>query len=176
MGALRSDFPLNKFMTNSDQTPSVFPLGISRRQLLNLAVGAASFPAFSRAASAQNYPSRPVRIIVGFPAGGASDITARLLGQWLTVRLGQQFIIENRPGAGTNIATEAVAKSPPDGYTLLFVSVANTVNATLYERLNFDFIRDIAPVAALIRSPLVMEVNPSVPASTKYRIHRHGQS
>ena len=153
-------------MTNSDQTPSVFPLGISRRQLLNLAVGAASLPAFSRAARAQNYPSRPVRIIVGFTAGGASDITARLLGQWLTVRLGQQFIIENRPGAGTNIATEAVAKSPPDGYTLLLVSVANTVNATLYERLNFDFIRDIAPVAALIRSPLVMEVNPSVPAST----------
>ena len=161
-----SDYSLNKFMTSPDQTPSVFPLGISRRQVLNLAVGAASLPAFSRAARAQNYPSRPVRIIVGFPAGGASDITARLLGQWLTVRLGQQFIIENRPGAGTNIATEAVAKSPPDGYTLLLVSVANTVNATLYERLNFDFIRDIAPVAALIRSPLVMEVNPSVPAST----------
>lgn len=153
-------------MTNPDQTPSVFPLGISRRQFLNLAVGAASFPAFSRGARAQNYPSRPVRIIVGFTAGGASDITARLLGQWLTVRLGHQFIIENRPGAGTNIASEAVAKSPPDGYTLLLVSVANTVNATLYERLNFDFIRDIAPVAALIRSPLVMEVNPSVPAST----------
>ena len=129
-------------------------------------MGAASFPAFSRGARAQNYPSRPVRIIVGFTAGGASDITARLLGQWLTVRLGHQFIIENRPGAGTNIASEAVAKSPPDGYTLLLVSVANTVNATLYERLNFDFIRDIAPVAALIRSPLVMEVNPSVPAST----------
>lgn len=150
-------------MTNSEQPLSV---GISRRQVLNLAVGAASLPVFSRAASAQNYPSRPVRIIVGFPAGGASDITARLLGQWLTVRLGQQFIIENRPGAGTNIGTEAVAKSPPDGYTLLLVSAANTVNATLYERLNFDFIRDIAPVAALIRSPLVMEVNPSVPAST----------
>jgi tripartite-type tricarboxylate transporter receptor subunit TctC len=153
-------------MKNSDQIPSIFPLGISRRQVLNLAVGAASLPAFSRAARAQNYPSRPVRIIVGFPAGGASDITARLLGQWLTVRLGQQFIIENRPGAGTNIGTEAVAKSPPDGYTLLLVSAANTVNATLYERLNFDFIRDIAPVAALIRSPLVMEVNPSVTAST----------
>jgi tripartite-type tricarboxylate transporter receptor subunit TctC len=153
-------------MTNSEQTPSVFPFGISRRQVLNLAVGAASLPAFSRAARAQNYPTRPVRIIVGFPAGGASDITARLLAQWLTERLGQQFIIENRPGAGTNIGTEAVVKSPPDGYTLLLVSVANTVNATLYERLNFDFIRDIAPVAALIRSPLVMEVNPSVPAST----------
>jgi tripartite-type tricarboxylate transporter receptor subunit TctC len=153
-------------MTNSEQTPSVFPSGISRRQVLNLAVGAASLPAFSRAARAQNYPSRPVRIIVGFPAGGASDITARLLAQWLTERLGQQFIVENRPGAGTNIGTEAVVKSPPDGYTLLLVSVANTVNATLHERLNFDFIRDIAPVAALIRSPLVMEVNPSVSAST----------
>jgi tripartite-type tricarboxylate transporter receptor subunit TctC len=153
-------------MTNSEQTPSVFPFGISRRQVLNLAVGAASLPAFLRAARAQDYPSRPVRIIVGFPAGGASDITARLLAKWLTERLGQQFIIENRPGAGTNIGTEAVVKSPPDGYTLLLVSVANTVNATLYEQLNFDFIRDIAPVAAIIRSPLVMEVNPSVPAST----------
>jgi tripartite-type tricarboxylate transporter receptor subunit TctC len=153
-------------MMSPDQPPSAFRLGISRRQVLNLVAGAASLPTFSRAARAQNYPSHPVRIIVGFTAGGASDITARLLGQWLTVRLGQQFIIENRPGAGTNIATEAVAKSPPDGYTLLLVSVANTVNATLYERLNFDFIRDIAPVAALIRSPLVMEVNPSVPANT----------
>ena len=103
------------FMTSPDHTP-IFPPGISRRQVLNLAVGAASLPAFSRSARSQNYPSRPVRIIVGFTAGGASDITARLLGQWLTVRLGQQFIIENRPGAGTNIATEAVAKSPPDGY------------------------------------------------------------
>jgi tripartite-type tricarboxylate transporter receptor subunit TctC len=129
-------------------------------------VGAGALPALSRAAGAQTYPARPVRIVVGFPAGGAADMTARLLGQWLTERLGQQFIIENRPGAGTNIGTEAVAKSPPDGYTLLLVSVANTVNATLYERLNFDFIRDIAAVAVLIRSPLVMEVNPSVPADT----------
>jgi tripartite-type tricarboxylate transporter receptor subunit TctC len=153
-------------MASSFQPPSASRLGISRREVLNLAVGVAALPAFSRTARAQNYPTRPVRIIVGFPAGGASDITARMLGQWLSERLGQQFIIENRPGAGTNIATEAVAKSPPDGYTLLLVSVANTVNATLYERLNFDFIRDIAPVAALIRSPLVMEVNPSVPVST----------
>jgi tripartite-type tricarboxylate transporter receptor subunit TctC len=159
---------MNKFanMTSSQQPTSISRLGISRRRVLVLAVGAAALPAFSRAARAQNYPSRPVRIIVGFPPGGAADITARLLGQWLTERLGQQFIIENRPGAGTNIGTEAVAKSPSDGYTLLLVSVANTVNATLYERLNFDFIRDIAPVAGLIRSPLVMEVNPSVPAST----------
>jgi tripartite-type tricarboxylate transporter receptor subunit TctC len=154
------------YMTGCHRIASVFSVGISRRQILNLAVGAAALSALPRPARAQSYPSRPVRIIVGFPAGGASDITARMLGQWLSERLGQQFIIENRPGAGTNIATEAVAKSPPDGYTLLLVSVANTVNATLYERLNFDFIRDIAPVAALIRSPLVMEVNPSVPVST----------
>jgi len=153
-------------MASSFQPPSASRLGISRREVLNLAVGVAALPAFSRTARAQNYPTRPVRIIVGFPAGGASDITARMLGQWLSERLGQQFIIENRPGAGTNIGTEAVAKSPPDGYTLLLVSVANTVNATLYDRLNFDFIRDIAPVAALIRSPLVMEVNPSVLVST----------
>jgi tripartite-type tricarboxylate transporter receptor subunit TctC len=139
---------------------------ISRRQILDLAMGAAALPVFTRSARAQTYPTRPVRIIVGFPPGGAADLTARLLGQWLTERLGQQFIIENRPGAGTNIGTEAVAKSAPDGYTLLLISVANTVNATLYERLNFDFIRDIVPVAGLIRSPLVMEVNPSVPATT----------
>jgi tripartite-type tricarboxylate transporter receptor subunit TctC len=107
-----------------------------------------------------------VHIIVGFPPGGAADITARLIGQWLSERLGQPFVIENRPGAGTNIATEAVARAPADGYTLLLVSVANTVNATLYARLNFDFIRDIAPVAGLIRGPLVMELNPSVPANT----------
>jgi tripartite-type tricarboxylate transporter receptor subunit TctC len=153
-------------MATSFQPTSASSLAISRREVLNLAVGAASLAAFSGAARAQNYPSRPVRIIVGFPAGGASDITARLLGQWLTQRLGQQFIVENRPGAGTNIATEAVVRSPPDGYALLLVSVANTVNATLYEQLSFDFIRNITPVAALIRSPLVMEVNPSVPAST----------
>jgi tripartite-type tricarboxylate transporter receptor subunit TctC len=155
-----------EYMSGCHRTASMLSVGISRRQILNLAVGVAALPALPRAARAQSYPSRPVRIIVGFPPGGASDITARLLGQWLTERLGQQFIIENRPGAGTNIGTEVVAKSPPDGYTLLLVSVANTVNATLYERLNFNFILDVAPVAALIRSPLVMEVNPSVPASS----------
>jgi tripartite-type tricarboxylate transporter receptor subunit TctC len=120
----------------------------------------------SPVAGAQTYPSRPVRIIVGFPPGGAADITARLMGQWLSERLGQPVVVENRPGAGTNITTEAVAKAAPDGYTLLLVSVANTVNATLYERLNFDFIRDVTPVAGLIRGPLVMELNPSVPAHT----------
>jgi tripartite-type tricarboxylate transporter receptor subunit TctC len=141
-------------------------LETSRRQLLHLAAAAAVLPAFSRIARGQTYPSRPVRIIVGFPPGGAADITARMMGQWLSERLGQPFVIENRPGAGTNIGSEAVAKAPADGYTLLLVSVANTVNATLYEWLNFDFIRDIAPVAGLIRGPLVMELNPSVPAKT----------
>ncbi|MFZ2136727.1 MAG: tripartite tricarboxylate transporter substrate-binding protein, partial [Xanthobacteraceae bacterium] len=119
--------------------------------------GAAALPAFSRIAGAETYPSRPVRIIVGFPPGRAADVTTRLIGQWLSERLGQPFIIENRPGAGTNIGTETVAKSPADGYTLLLVSVANTVNATLYQSLNFDFIRDITPVAGLVRGPLVME-------------------
>jgi tripartite-type tricarboxylate transporter receptor subunit TctC len=145
---------------------SASTLAISRRQLLTLVAGAAALSACSRLARAGNYPSRLVRIIVGFPPGGAADITARLIGQWLSKRLAQPFIIENRPGAGTNIATEAVARSPPDGYTLLLVSVANTVNATLYERLNFDFIRDIAPVAGLVRGPLVMVLNPSVTAKT----------
>ena len=139
---------------------------ISRRQLLNLIMGAAALPAFAHIARAETYPSRRVRIIVGFPPGGAADITARLIGQWLSERLGQPFIIENRPGAGTNIGTEVVANSPADGYTLLLVSMANTVNATLYQLLNFDFIRDIVPVAALVRGPLVMELNPSVPATT----------
>ena len=139
---------------------------LPRRQFLHLAAGAAALPAVSRIAWAQTYPTRPVRIIVGFAAGGATDIVARLMGQWLSERLGQQFIIENRPGAGSNIATEAVVRAPPDGYTLLLVSPANAINATLYDKLNFNFIRDIAPVAGIIRVPNVMEVNPSVPAKT----------
>ena len=139
---------------------------LPRRRFLHQAAGAAALLAFSSIARAQTYPSRPVHLIVGFPPGGAADITARLMGQWLSERLGQPFVIENRPGAGTNIGTEAVARAPADGYTLLLVSVANTVNATLYERLNFNFIRDIAPVAGLIRGPLVMEIHPSVPANT----------
>ncbi len=138
----------------------------SRRECLRLAAGVAAFASAAGLARAQTYPARPVHIIVGFPPGGAADITARLIGQWLSERMGQQFLIENRPGAGTNIATETVVRAAPDGYTLLLVSVANTVNASLYERLNFDFMRDIAPVAGLIRGPLVMEVNPSVPAAT----------
>jgi tripartite-type tricarboxylate transporter receptor subunit TctC len=139
---------------------------LPRRRFLRLAAGAAALPGVSRLAWAQSYPTRPVRLIVGFAAGGASDILARLLGQWLSERLGQQFVIENRPGAGTNIATEAVARAPPDGYTLLFVSVSNVINATLYDRLTFNFIRDIAPVAGIVRQPALMIVNPSVPAKT----------
>jgi tripartite-type tricarboxylate transporter receptor subunit TctC len=139
---------------------------LPRRQFLHLAAGAAALPAFSRIARAQSYPARPVRLIVTAAPGGAMDITARLIGQWLSERLDQQFIIENRPGAGFNIGTEAVVRAPPDGYTLLVVSVANTVNATLHDRLNFNFIRDIAPVGGLIRGPLVMELNLSFPAKT----------
>jgi len=156
-----SENQLSSCLPNSAST-----LDFSRRQFLHLVAGAAVLPLLSRSARGRTYPSRPVRIIVGFPPGGAADITARLMGQWLSERLGQRFVIENRPGAGTNIATEAVARAPADGYTLLLVSVANTVNATLYARLNFDFIRDIAPVAGLIRGPLVMELHPSVPANT----------
>src|SRR5207248_1128898 len=137
-----------------------------RRQFLHLAAGAAVLPAVSRVASAQAYPSRPVRIIVGFAAGGPADIIARLIAQWLSERLGQQFVVENRTGAGTNIATEAVVRAPPDGYTLLLASSANARNATLYEKLNFNFIRDIVPVASLIRAANVLEVNPSVPVRT----------
>jgi tripartite-type tricarboxylate transporter receptor subunit TctC len=138
----------------------------SRRQLLHLAAGAAVLPTLSRRARAQVYPSRPIRLIVGFPAGGPTDITARVMGQWLSERLGQQCVIENRGGAGSNIAVEATIGAPPDGYTLLIVGATNAINATLYEKLNFNFIRDIAPVAGIIRVPLIMEVHPSVPAKT----------
>jgi tripartite-type tricarboxylate transporter receptor subunit TctC len=139
---------------------------LPRRNFLRLAAGAAALPVVSRFAWAQAYPSRPVRIIVGFAPGGGVDIVARLIGQWLSERLGQQFIIENRPGAGTNIATEAVVRAPPDGYTLLLVNAANAVNATLYDNLSFNFVRDIAPVAGLMAASSVMVVHPSVPAKT----------
>src|SRR5215470_14326715 len=119
---------------------------LPRRNFLHLVVGAAALPAVSRIAQAQAYPSRPVRLIVGFPAGGGADIVARLIGQWLSERLGQSFAIENRPGAGSNIATEAVVRALPDGYTLLLVQAANAINTTLYDKLNFNFIRDIAPI------------------------------
>jgi tripartite-type tricarboxylate transporter receptor subunit TctC len=137
-----------------------------RRQFLHLAAGAAVLPAVSKIASAQAYPSRPVRIVVGFAAGGPNDILARLIGQWLSEWLGQPFVIENRLGAGSNIATEAVVHAPPDGYTLLLVGSPNAINATLYDKLNFNFIRDIAPVASFMRGALVMVVHPSVPAKT----------
>jgi tripartite-type tricarboxylate transporter receptor subunit TctC len=139
---------------------------LPRRNFLHLAAGAAALPTASRFAWAQAYPSRPVRVIVGFPAGGGVDINARPISQWLSERLGQQFVVENRPGAASNIATEAVVRASPDGYTLLAVSVANALNATLYEKLNFNFIRDIVPVAGTMRVPGIMAVNPSVPANT----------
>jgi tripartite-type tricarboxylate transporter receptor subunit TctC len=139
---------------------------IRRRQFLHLAAGAAALPAASRIAHAQAYPTNPVRIVVGYAAGGSADIVARLMGQWLSERLSRQFLVENRPGASTNIATEAVAKAMPDGYTLLLITAANSINATLYEKLNFNFIRDIAPVASLSRESNVMVVHPSVPAHT----------
>ena len=137
-----------------------------RRQFLHLAAGAAALSTVPRFAQAQAYPTRPVRIIVGFPPGGGADITARLIGQCLSERLGQQFIIDNRPGAATNIATEAVVRAAADGYTLLLVHSSNAMNATLYEKLNFNFIRDIAPAASIIVVPNVMVVHPSVPAKT----------
>ncbi|MFZ0855189.1 MAG: tripartite tricarboxylate transporter substrate binding protein, partial [Hyphomicrobiaceae bacterium] len=136
------------------------------RRFLHLAAGAAALPALPRVAAAQAYPSRPVRMIVGFPAGNAPDIIARLVGQWLSERLGQQFIIDNRPGAGSNIATEAVVRATPDGYSLLLVGSYNAINATLYDRLNFNFIRDIAPVATIYYVPNVMAVHPSFPTKT----------
>jgi tripartite-type tricarboxylate transporter receptor subunit TctC len=139
---------------------------LPRRTFLHLAAGAAALPAILRVARAQTYPARPVRVIVPFAPGGLSDILARLMGQWLSERLGQSFIIENRPGAGTNIGTEVVVRAPPDGNTLLLASTANSINATLYEKLNFNFLRDFAPVAGLMRVPNVMEVNPSVAAKT----------
>jgi tripartite-type tricarboxylate transporter receptor subunit TctC len=139
---------------------------LPRRRLLQLAVGAAALPVVSRIAWAQAYPTRPVRIVVPYPPGGNTDLLGRLIGQWLSERLGQPFIIENRPGAGGNIGTEAVVKAPPDGSTLLMVNSANAINATLYERLSFNFLRDIVPVAGLIRVADVMEVHPSVPAKS----------
>ena len=139
-------------------------MNLPRRQFLYLAAGAAALPFVSLSAGAQTYPTRPVRVIVGLAAGGGVDIAARLMGQWLSERLGQAFYIENRPGAGGNIATEVVVRALPDGYTLLLVNAANAINATLYEKLNFNFVRDIAPVAGFIRVPSIMVVHPSVPA------------
>ena len=135
-----------------------------RRKFLHLAAGAAALPAISRLAQAQTYPSRPVRIVVGYPPGGVTDIVARLISPWLSERLGQQFFVENRPGASSNIATGAVVRSPPDGYTFILLSSANTANVTLYDNLNFDLVRDIVPVASIGRDGFVMVVDPSFPA------------
>jgi len=141
-------------------------LKLPRRKFLHLAAGGAALSAVYRIAGAQTYPSRPVRIIVGLAAGGPADIVARLIAQWLSERLGQPFVVENRTGAATNIATETVVRAPADGYTLLFVTAANAINTSVYEKLSFNLSRDIVPVAGLIRAPSVLEVNPSVPART----------
>ena len=145
---------------------STSPMKLPRRKFLHLAAGAAALPALPRVASALDYPTRPVHLLVGFAAGGPLDTSARLIGQWLSERLGQPFVIENRPGAGSNLATEIVARAPPDGYTLLEASAANAWNAALYDNLSFNFIRDIALVAGVRRAAGVMEVNPSVPVRT----------
>src|SRR5262249_5985108 len=139
---------------------------LPRRDFLHLAAGAAALPGLPSIASAQAYPTRPVRLIVPFGPAGATDITARLVGQWLSERLGQQFILEKRPGAGGNVGTEAVVHAAPDGYTLGLFGAPSAINATLYDKLNFNFVRDIAPVAPIVRFPYLMVVNPSVPAKT----------
>ena len=147
-----------------------------RRKFLRLAAGAVAFPAVPRIARAQGYPSRPVHLLSGFAAGGVVDIIARLIGQTLSERLGQAFVIEDRPGGGSNLATEVVVRAPPDGYTLLLSSSSNAWNATLYDNLNFNFIRDIAPVATITRTFIVMEVHPSVPCQHCSGIHRLRES
>jgi tripartite-type tricarboxylate transporter receptor subunit TctC len=139
---------------------------LPRRQILYLAAGAAALPAVSRIARAQTYPARPVRLVVGFPPGGPTDISARLIAQWLSERLGQPFVVDNRPGAGSNIGAAVVVNSAADGHTLLLVTAANAINATLYENLNFEIVRDIAPVATITQYPAIMVVNPSFPAKT----------
>jgi tripartite-type tricarboxylate transporter receptor subunit TctC len=139
---------------------------LPRRQFLHAAAGAVAFSALLSSAQAQTYPTRPVRIVVGFPAGGPTDIVARVMAQWLSERLGQEFFVENRPGAASNIGTEAALRAPPDGYSLLQVTSSNAVNATFYEKLNFDLMRDMTPVAGIIRVPFVMVITPSIPAKT----------
>jgi tripartite-type tricarboxylate transporter receptor subunit TctC len=149
---------------------------LHRRQFLQFTAGVIAAPTIPAAAWSQAYPARPVRLIVGFAAGGVTDIVARLIGQWLSEQLGQQFIIENRTGAGTNIATEAVVRAVPDGYTLLVASAANAINATLYDNLNFNFIRDTVPIASIIGTPLVMMVNPSFPAKNVREFIEHAKA
>src|SRR5262245_45027802 len=156
----------NRVSRDSAEQATGGTMKLPRRKFLHLAAGAAALPAVSRIAGAQTYPTQPVRIIVGFGPGGVSDILARLIAQWLSERLGRPFVVDNRPGAGTNIATETVARAPADGYTLLWLTSSNAINATLYEKLNFDFIRDIAPVSSIVLVPSVMEVNSEFPAKT----------
>jgi tripartite-type tricarboxylate transporter receptor subunit TctC len=151
-------------------------MAIDRRELLCLTGATAAVAACPQVTQAETYPSRPVRVLVGYAAGGGVDIAARLIGQWLSERFQQQFIVENRTGAATNIATEAVVRSPPDGYTLLLVNAANAINATYYESLTFNFMRDIAPVAGIGRFPYFMAVNPAFPASKRIYRLREGQS
>src|SRR5690349_10719634 len=141
-------------------------MSLHRRKLMRLAAGMIALPSVSRSAAAQAYPIRPVQLIAGFAAGGPTDVVARMMGQWLSERLGQPFVVENRPGAGSNLATESVVKASPDGYTLLLAASANAINATAYGKLKFNFIEDIAPVAAIMRQPFVMVTNPAVPAAT----------
>jgi tripartite-type tricarboxylate transporter receptor subunit TctC len=149
---------------------------LPRRQFLRIAAVGAALPALARSASAQNYPARPLRLILGYPAGGSTDLVARIMGAWLTERLGQSVIIENRPGAGTNLAVQAVVASPPDGYTLLFVATTNAINASFHASLPFDFLRDLAPVAGLVELPFVMEVNPSLPANSVAEFIAHAKA
>jgi tripartite-type tricarboxylate transporter receptor subunit TctC len=139
---------------------------LPRRKFLRLAAAVAALPAFAHKTGAQSYPARPVRIILGFPAGGSTDLVARIMAAWLGERLGQSFVVENKPGAGTNLAAQAAAASPPDGYTLMFVTTTNAINATFHKSLPFDFLRDIVPVAGLVDLPLVMEVGAAVPVKT----------
>ena len=149
---------------------------LARRTFLQLAAAAAALPALPRAAPAQAWPSRPLRLVVGFPAGGTTDIAARLIGQWLSDRLGQPVVIENRPGAGANLAAETVVRAPPDGYTLLAATSSNVINTTFYEKLSFNFVRDIAMVAGVTRSPLVLEVHPSLPVKSVPELIAHAKA
>jgi tripartite-type tricarboxylate transporter receptor subunit TctC len=149
---------------------------LARRKFLRIAAGAAALSGIAPAASAQNYPARPLRLIVGYPAGGSTDLVARIMGAWLTDRLGQSVVIENRPGAGTNLAVQAVVASPPDGYTLLFAATTNAINTSFHSTLPFDFLRDLAPVAGLVELPFVMEVNPSLPANTVAEFIAHAKA
>ena len=167
-GAANLRFPKNR--------SGGLPIKLARRQFLHLAAGAAALPAVSRLAWAQTYPAKPVRIVVGFPAGGQIDILARLIGQWLSERLGQPFIIDNRPGASSNIGTQAVVRAPADGHMLLLANGTNAINATLYDNLNFDFIRDTAAIASINRIPLVLEVHPSFPAKTVQELIAHAKA